>query len=83
MAALIPLDELMEPPVRQRYDMPEDPEVFDMLGKVSRQKELCVVVKMYWVTRGGRSVTRSRNSISSRSSWAAVASARFRGDDDL
>ncbi|GJM92559.1 hypothetical protein PR202_ga09039 [Eleusine coracana subsp. coracana] len=45
---LIPLEELMEPPVRQRYDMPEDPEVFDMLSNVSRQKELCVVVKMYW-----------------------------------
>ncbi|OEL14442.1 hypothetical protein BAE44_0024538 [Dichanthelium oligosanthes] len=39
---LIPLEELMEPPVRQRYDMPEDPEVFDMLNAVARQKE------MYW-----------------------------------
>ncbi|CAD6235928.1 unnamed protein product [Miscanthus lutarioriparius] len=39
MAALIPLEELMDPPVRQRYDMPEDPEVFDMLNAVARQKE--------------------------------------------
>ncbi|CAD6229114.1 unnamed protein product [Miscanthus lutarioriparius] len=45
---LIPLEELMDPPVRQRYDMPEDPEVFDMLNAVARQKELCVVIKMYW-----------------------------------
>nr|CAB3474816.1 unnamed protein product [Digitaria exilis] len=45
---LIPLEELMEPPVRQRYDMPEDPEVYDMLNALARQKELCVVVKMYW-----------------------------------
>lgn len=40
MAALIPLEELMDPPVRQRYDMPEDPEVFDMLNAVARQKEV-------------------------------------------
>nr|CAB3478850.1 unnamed protein product [Digitaria exilis] len=39
---LIPLEELMEPPVRQRYDMPEDPEVYDMLNALARQKE------MYW-----------------------------------
>ncbi|CAO1942275.1 unnamed protein product [Urochloa humidicola] len=45
---LIPLEELMEPPVRQRYDMPEDAEVYDMLNAVAKQKELCVVVKMYW-----------------------------------
>ncbi|XP_062208661.1 universal stress protein PHOS32-like [Phragmites australis] len=45
---LIPLEELMEPAVRQRYDVPEDPEAFDMLNAVARQKELCVVVKMYW-----------------------------------
>ncbi|EES03887.1 hypothetical protein BDA96_03G384800 [Sorghum bicolor] len=45
---LIPLEELMDPPVRQRYDMPEDPEVFDTLSAVARQKELCVVIKMYW-----------------------------------
>lgn len=45
---LIPLEELMEPHVRQRYDMPEDPEVFDMLNALARQKELCVVIKMYW-----------------------------------
>ncbi|TVU36487.1 hypothetical protein EJB05_18423 [Eragrostis curvula] len=45
---LIPLEELMEPSVRQRYDMPEDPDVFDMLNNVSRKEELCVVVKMYW-----------------------------------
>lgn len=40
MAALIPLEELMEPQVRQRYDMPEDPEVFDMLNSAARQKEV-------------------------------------------
>jgi hypothetical protein len=30
----------MDPPVRQRYDMPDDPEVFDMLTAVVRQKEV-------------------------------------------
>ncbi|KAL6853673.1 hypothetical protein ACP4OV_019702 [Aristida adscensionis] len=45
---LIPLEELMDPPVRQRYDMPEDPEVYETLSDAARQKEMCVVVKMYW-----------------------------------
>ncbi|KAL6614164.1 hypothetical protein ACP70R_036434 [Stipagrostis hirtigluma subsp. patula] len=45
---LIPLEELMEPAVRQRYDMPEDPEVYDTLSAVASKKEMCVVVKMYW-----------------------------------
>uniref|UniRef100_A0A0E0CAB8 UspA domain-containing protein n=1 Tax=Oryza meridionalis TaxID=40149 RepID=A0A0E0CAB8_9ORYZ len=45
---LIPLEELMETAVRQRYDIPSDKEVFDMLNAVSREKELSVVLKMYW-----------------------------------
>ncbi|BAB89509.1 putative early nodulin ENOD18 [Oryza sativa Japonica Group] len=45
---LIPLEELMETAVRQRYDIPSDEEVFDMLNAVSREKELSVVLKMYW-----------------------------------
>ncbi|KAL5227015.1 hypothetical protein ABZP36_015280 [Zizania latifolia] len=45
---LIPLAELMEQAVRQRYDIPPDDEVFDMLNAVSREKELGVVLKMYW-----------------------------------
>ncbi|XP_008657063.1 universal stress protein PHOS32 isoform X2 [Zea mays] len=45
---LVPLEELMEPPVRQRYDVPYDAEVFDMLNAAARQKEMRVVVKMYW-----------------------------------
>ncbi|KAG8054749.1 hypothetical protein GUJ93_ZPchr0001g29387 [Zizania palustris] len=45
---LIPLAELMEQAVRQRYDIPSDDEVFDMLNAVSREKELGVVLKMYW-----------------------------------
>jgi len=40
MAALIPLEELLEPQVRQRYDMPEDAEVYDMLTALARQKEV-------------------------------------------
>lgn len=39
-AALVPLEELMEPPVRQRYDVPYDAEVFDMLNAAARQKEV-------------------------------------------
>ncbi|KAF0920862.1 hypothetical protein E2562_037506 [Oryza meyeriana var. granulata] len=45
---LIPLEELMETAVRQRYDIPSDGEVFDMLNAVSRKEELSVVLKMYW-----------------------------------
>uniref|UniRef100_A0A0E0JR23 UspA domain-containing protein n=1 Tax=Oryza punctata TaxID=4537 RepID=A0A0E0JR23_ORYPU len=45
---LIPLEELMETAVRQRYDIPSDGKVFDMLNTVSREKELSVVLKMYW-----------------------------------
>mgnify|MGYP000979767070 CR=1 FL=1 len=30
----------MEPPVRQRYDVPYDAEVFDMLNAAARQKEV-------------------------------------------
>lgn len=50
MAALIPLEELMDPPVRQRYDMPEDPEVFDTLNAVARLKEVaCLFFCMHAV----------------------------------
>ena len=41
MAALIPLEELMEPQVRQRYDMPEDAEVYGTLNALAREKEVC------------------------------------------
>lgn len=39
-AALIPLEELRDTAVRQRYDIPEDAEVFDMLDTVEREKEV-------------------------------------------
>ncbi|KQK10578.1 hypothetical protein BRADI_2g55000v3 [Brachypodium distachyon] len=45
---LIPLEELRDTAVRQRYDIPEDAEVFDMLDTVEREKELAVVLKLYW-----------------------------------
>jgi hypothetical protein len=44
MAALIPLEELMEAQVRQRYDMPEDAEVYDTLNALAREKEVGGVV---------------------------------------
>ncbi|CAM0883577.1 unnamed protein product [Alopecurus aequalis] len=45
---LIPLEELKDTAIRQRYDIPADAEVFDMLDTVSREKELSVVLKLYW-----------------------------------
>jgi hypothetical protein len=45
VAALIPLEELKDTAVRQRYDIPADAEVFDMLETVAREKEVrsCVI----------------------------------------
>ncbi|KAE8767365.1 universal stress protein A-like protein [Hordeum vulgare] len=48
VAALIPLEELKDTAIRQRYDIPDDAEVLDMLDAVSREKELSVVLKLYW-----------------------------------
>jgi hypothetical protein len=57
MAALIPLEELMDPPVRQRYDMPEDPEVFDTLSAVARQKEVRAAVQRLQLRLDGERAT--------------------------
>jgi hypothetical protein len=40
IAALIPLEELKDTAIRQRYDIPADAEVFDMLETVAREKEV-------------------------------------------
>jgi nucleotide-binding universal stress UspA family protein len=50
-AALVPLEELMEPPVRQRYDVPYDAEVFDMLNAAARQKEVRAAAALFFLRR--------------------------------
>ncbi|XP_023157637.1 uncharacterized protein [Zea mays] len=63
-----------------------DPEVFYMLNAVARQKELCVAINVCWGDQREKvcdATEDGRSSISSRSSWLAVASARSKGDEKL
>lgn len=45
---LIPFVEFREAKTLQNYGVKQDPEVFDMLDTISRQKELVIVAKLYW-----------------------------------
>ncbi|GAA0166033.1 hypothetical protein Leryth_004177 [Lithospermum erythrorhizon] len=47
-APLIPLAEFREPKVMEKYDVPTDAEILDILDTGSRQKEINVVAKLYW-----------------------------------
>ncbi|XP_055961955.1 universal stress protein A-like protein isoform X1 [Mercurialis annua] len=45
---LIPLAEFREPQILNSYDLKIDMEVLDMLDTIHRQKNVIVVLKMYW-----------------------------------
>ncbi|KAK9139180.1 hypothetical protein Scep_008861 [Stephania cephalantha] len=46
--AFVPLSEFCDPVVMKKYGVKPDPETLDILTTVARQKEIVVVVKIYW-----------------------------------
>ncbi|KAJ6324670.1 hypothetical protein OIU76_011878 [Salix suchowensis] len=45
---MIPLAEFSDPVIMKKYKMKPDPETLDLLNTVARQKEIVVVLKIYW-----------------------------------
>ncbi|KAL0368172.1 UNVERIFIED_CONTAM: hypothetical protein Scaly_1036100 [Sesamum calycinum] len=46
--ALIPLLEFSEPHIMKKYGVNPDPETLDIVATASRQKEITVLLKIYW-----------------------------------
>ncbi|CAA2989155.1 universal stress protein PHOS34-like [Olea europaea var. sylvestris] len=45
---LIPLIEFMEPHIMKKYGVNPNPETLDIVATASRQKEITVLLKIYW-----------------------------------
>ncbi|XP_010259285.1 PREDICTED: universal stress protein PHOS32 [Nelumbo nucifera] len=45
---LIPLSEFSDPVIMKKYGITPDPETLDILQCASRQKEIVVIMKIYW-----------------------------------
>ncbi|KAL0367802.1 UNVERIFIED_CONTAM: hypothetical protein Sradi_3670300 [Sesamum radiatum] len=45
---LIPLLEFSEPHIMKKYGVNPDPETLDIVATASRQKEITVLMKIYW-----------------------------------
>uniref|UniRef100_A0A2P2JN11 UspA domain-containing protein n=1 Tax=Rhizophora mucronata TaxID=61149 RepID=A0A2P2JN11_RHIMU len=45
---LIPLPQLCEPAIMKKYGVNPDPETLDIVSTAARQKEIVVVMKIYW-----------------------------------
>ncbi|KAI8011671.1 Universal stress protein A-like protein [Camellia lanceoleosa] len=46
--ALIPLNEFSEPAIMKKYGVKPDPETLDIANTAARQKEIMVLMKIYW-----------------------------------
>ncbi|KAI6698950.1 hypothetical protein NL676_019069 [Syzygium grande] len=45
---LIPLNEFSDPIIMKKYGVKPDPETIDIVSTIARQKEVAVVMKIYW-----------------------------------
>lgn len=45
---LIPLSEFSDPVIMKKYGVKVDPETIDIVSTIARQKEVVVVMKIYW-----------------------------------
>uniref|UniRef100_A0A5B6YJU6 Putative universal stress protein A-like protein n=1 Tax=Davidia involucrata TaxID=16924 RepID=A0A5B6YJU6_DAVIN len=45
---LIPLSECSDPAIMKKYGMKPDPETLDIVSCVAKQKEIAVLMKIYW-----------------------------------
>ncbi|KAK8953311.1 hypothetical protein KSP40_PGU015681 [Platanthera guangdongensis] len=48
VAALIPLSDMSDPTIAKKYGIKTDMEALDTLNTLARQKEVVIVMKIYW-----------------------------------